>query len=138
MGELREGLGGARLELVEFSSPAAQVLDGIELLLVELLLGELAGQQVVDEAAVAGVGGDAAGAGMGLGDVALFLERGKLVADRGGADAEPIMLHQGAAPDGKDVRDILLDKGGEHALPAIGEHKHPFPLCSAVECNTQF
>ena len=54
----------------------------------------------VDEQPVALVGRDPAGAGVRLGDVALVLERGHVVADRGRRDAEVVPLDQrlGARP----------------------------------------
>ena len=52
----------------------------------------LHGRQLVDEQPVALVGGDASGAGVGVGDVPLLLERRHVVADGGRAHAQAVPL----------------------------------------------
>ena len=79
-------------------------------------------REPVDEDAVALVGGHAAGAGVGLGDEPLVLERGHVVADRGGADPEGVPLDERARADGLVGRDVVLDDGAQHGQPTVLDH----------------
>ena len=76
----------------------------------------------VDEEAVALVGGDAPGAGVRLGDQPLLLERGHVVADRGGRDTQAVPLDEGLAADRLAGGDVVLDDRAEHGEPAVLLH----------------
>ena len=81
--------------------------------------------QPVDEEPVAAVGGHPAGAGVRLPDVALLLQHGHVVADRGRRDAEVVPLDQGLAADRLLGGDVVLDDGAQHLELAVVEgHAH--------------
>jgi hypothetical protein len=100
--------------------PGEEVLD------LGLVLGaERAGlrrAQVVHEEAVALVGGDAPGAGVGVGQEALPLELGHVVAHRGGRHLE--LAHAGDVGRPHRLRgvDVLLDHGPEDGGLAFFQH----------------
>src|SRR6185503_17780351 len=103
--------------------PRQQLHASLEdLLEVEYRLGEIARDrtplrvpeaaargQRVDVVPVADVGGDAAGAGVRVGEVAELLERGHLVADRGAGHADARPLRDRLTPDRLPGADVLLD-----------------------------
>ena len=79
--------------------------------------------QRVDEVAVALVGGDAAGAGVGLDEVALLLEQRHLVADRGRRHLRPrARRRRGPSPPAGRCLDVLLHDGPEDGGLAFVEH----------------
>ena len=104
--EARERGRGLFQQVVELFGAASNLLDG---LFVGALVGKLPFEQLVNESAVPDVGGDAAGRGVRLRDVAFVLEHGELVADGGRGHAQPIPFGQGARPDGQRVRHVLFD-----------------------------
>ena len=75
--------------------------------------------QPVDEQPVALVGRDPAGAGVRLGDVALFLQRGHVVADGGRGDAQIVLLDQSLGPDGFLAGDVVGDDRAQHLELAV-------------------
>jgi hypothetical protein len=89
--------------------------------------------QAVDEQPVALVGGDPAGAGVGLGDEPLLLQRRHVVADGRGRDTEGVTLDQGLGADGLLRGDVVLDDGSQdgelavvlHALASFGTSSRP-------------
>ena len=79
----------------------------------------LAGE-VVDEEAVAAVGGHPAGRGVRLDDEALALEHGHVVADGGAAHAEAARARHGLRSDGLRGLDVLLhDRPEDRGLPFV-------------------
>ena len=78
----------------------------------------------IDEEAVAGVGGDASGAGVRLGDVALVLQQRHVVADRGRRDTEGVPLGERLRPDRLAGGDVVLDDGAQDRELALVEHGH--------------
>ena len=101
-------------------APAQERLD-------RLALGRrqrLDGGEPVDEQPVALVGGDPPGAGVRLGDVALVLERGHVVADRGRRDAQVVPLDQRLGAHRLVRRHVVLDDRAEHVELAVLQHAH--------------
>src|SRR5262249_39669404 len=96
--------------VVEVDSTVEERLDG------PALGGgqRLDGGQPIDEDAVAGVGGDAPGAGVRLGDQPLLLERGHVVADGRRLDAEMVPISEGLAADRLAGGNEILDDGPQH------------------------
>ena len=80
-------------------------------------LGEL-----VDEEAVALVGGDAPGAGVGLDQVPVVLEHGHLVADRRGRDRHHARTRHVGGAHRLGGLDVLLDHHPQDGGLAIVEH----------------
>jgi hypothetical protein len=80
------------------------------------------GAELVDEEAVALVGGDAACAGVGLGEVALALEHGHLVADGRRRNGQAALAHDVLRPHGLGRLDVLRHHGAENGRLAIVEH----------------
>ena len=77
----------------------------------------------VDEQPVAGVGRDAAGAGVRLRDQALLLEHGHVVADGRRRDAEVVPIGERLAADRLVGRDEVLDDRAQHLeLAVLGGH----------------
>ena len=74
--------------------------------------------QVVDEEAIALVGRDAAGAGVGLDQVALALERHHFRADRGGGHLDPGRTGDVGGADGLGGPDVLGDHRLQNGGPA--------------------
>ena len=81
--------------------------------------------QPVDEQPVAGVGGHPTGAGVRLGDQALVLEGGHVVADRGARDAELVTLDQRLGTHRLPRLDVVLDDGAQHGEPSLVAHRAP-------------
>ena len=75
--------------------------------------------EVVDEVAVALVGRDPAGGGVGLDDVALALELGHVVADRGARDPEGPGLRDRLGRDRLGGLYVLLDDRSQHCGSAV-------------------
>ncbi len=76
--------------------------------------GELAfAREVVDEVAVAAVGGDAPGRRVRLHEVPVTFEDGHLVADRGARHTEPAGARDRLRPDRLRRLDVLLDDGSQ-------------------------
>ena len=86
--------------------------------------------QLVDEEAVALVGRDATGAGVGLDQVPLALEGGHVVADRRRRGADAALPHDVARPDRLGRLDVLLDDGPEDGGFAFVQH-----LRLALDCT---
>ena len=80
--------------------------------------------ELVDEEPVALVGGDAPGAGVGLGDVALLLEHGHVVAHSCRGDPELVSLHEGLGTDGFPAGHVIRDDGAQHLHLPLVEHGH--------------
>src|SRR5205807_3008366 len=120
-------------DLLEVAHGLLEVVgDGAALRVAELP----AGRQRVHEVPVAEVGRDAAGARVWVREVSHLLERGEVVADRGGRDAEPVAFGDGLAPDGFPGPDELLDHGAEHRrLP--GPELAPLLLCHGWSFSTR-
>ena len=118
VGEAREGRRRLLEQGIELARAAAQLVHDGAVALV--LAREVGGQQVVHERAVAVVGGDAPGRGVGLRDVAAVLEHRELVAHGGRAHAQLVALRQRARAHRQGARDVFLDERGQHPLPAIG------------------
>ena len=95
-----------------------------------LLLGQARQQQLVHEGAVARIGGNAAGGGMGLLDEAGILQGGKVVAHRSGAHAQMVALGQRARTDGQRVLDVVLDERAQYLLASLRQHR----LLLSVRC----
>ncbi len=93
----------------------AQVARGFAELVADaagVVLGEGLGlQQPVDVGAVAGVGGDAAGRGVRLDQVAERLQLGHLVADRRRGDAQVVLLRERDRADRFRRVDVLVHDG---------------------------
>jgi hypothetical protein len=77
---------------------------------------------VVDEEPVSLVGRDSTCRGVRLGEVPLLLEDRHLVADGGGADANPGQIGDMRRPDGLCRRDVLLHDGSEDGGLAFVQH----------------
>ncbi len=131
-GELREQPHRAADHVVEVHGAVEEVLDGPALGRRQ----RLDPRQLVDEEPVALVGGDPAGAGVGLGDVALLLQHGHVVAHGGGRDAEPVPLRERLGADRLLRPDVVLDDGAQHFESAFAEHRAHLQLWSvAVFCR---
>ena len=112
----RQQLGGRghdRLGVVRVFPQTA--LNGRDLVVLQRL--EL--EQGIDEEAIALVGRDAAGGGMGRGDEAELFEVGHDVADRGGAELEADVAGQSARTDGLAVANVMLHQQLEQLLRAF-------------------
>ena len=77
----------------------------------------------VDEEPVALVGGDAAGAGVRLGDVALVLQGRHVVAHGRRGDPEVVPLGEGLGADRLLGGDVVLDDGAQHLELAFTQHR---------------
>ena len=90
--------------------------------------------EVVDEEAVALLGGDPAGAGVGLAEVALLLEGGHVVAHGGRRHRHRGRLHDVRRPHRLGGVDVLLHDGPEDGGLAFVEHA-AFLALDATECQ---
>ena len=116
-GQLGQRADRAVQHVVEVGRAVEERLDGPPLGVGQRLeLGE-----PVDEEPVAGVGRDPAGAGVRLGDQALFLEHGHVVADRRRRDAQVVPIGQRLAADGLVGGDEVLDDGAQDLELAISD-----------------
>ena len=88
--------------------------------------------EVVDEEAVALLGGDPAGAGVGLAEVALLLEGGHVVAHRGRRHLHAGGPHDVRGPHRLGGVDVLLHDGPEDGGLAFVEHQGPGTRCYRV------
>ena len=115
-GELGKQPHGPQHHVVEVVGPGQEGLDRPP-------LGHrqrLDTRQPVHEQPVPLVGGDAAGAGVRLGDVALLLEDGHVVADRRRRHVEVVPVHQGLRADGFHGGDVVADDGAQdRELPVV-------------------
>ena len=83
-------------------------------------------RQPVDEQPVALVGGDPAGGGVRLRDVALVLEHRHVVADGGRRDAEVVPIDQRLGADRLAGGDVVGDDRAEHLeTPVVRRHRSP-------------
>ena len=82
--------------------------------------GERLGEQAVDEVAVAGLGGDAAGPRVRVGQQPQLLEIGQLVADRRRPPFERGAQRLGAH--GGPGVEVFLDQAAQDELLAFGQH----------------
>jgi hypothetical protein len=82
----------------------------------------------IDEQPVALVGGNASRAGVRLGDVTLFLQRGHVIANRGWGDTEVMLLHQRLGTDGLLAGDVIGHDGPQHIELAV---VHGPPPCGS-------
>ncbi len=118
-GQLRQQPYRTAHDVVQVDGAVQEVLDG-----APLGAGKrLDAGQLVDEEAVALVRRDAPGARVRLGDEALVLQRGHVVADRGGGDTELVPLGQRLGADRLLGPDIVLDDGAQHFESAFTEHR---------------
>ena len=97
--QLGEQPDGSRHHVVEVERAVEELLDRAALGTAQ----RLDGREPVDEQPVALVGRHPAGTGVGLGDVALFLQRRHVVAHGRGRDPEVVPLDQGLEPTGSLV-----------------------------------
>ncbi len=114
VGEPREGRRGAFHERVQLRGRGAQLVN--HGLVRALLLGQSRREQLVDEGAVAGVGGHAPGRGVRLLDEAGVFQSREVVAHRGGAHAQAVPLGQGTRAHGERVLDVVLDQRAQHGV----------------------
>ena len=123
VGELGDEAHGAGEQLVEVARLAEERLDGLPLRCGERPhVGEL-----VDEDAVALVGGDAARRRVRRRDELLFLEERHVVADRRGGDAEGVPLDDRLRADRLARGHVVLHDRAEHRETAFGDHVPRFP-----------
>ena len=122
VGDLREQVGGLVEQLLQ------PTVGGVEEV-ADPLLGagvEATGRgHVVDEEAVALVGGNAAGRRVRLGEVALLLEHGHLVAHGGRADLHAGRVGDVGGPHRLRGGDVLLHHGPQDGGLAFVEHRSP-------------
>lgn len=118
VGELGEAADGLFDDFVEVDGFVDEGADGA-------FFGGAEGFDVfdgVDEGAVAFVGGDAAGAGVGLVDEAFFFELGHVVADGGWGDAEVVAFGEGFGADWFVGVGVVLDDGAQDRESAFLGH----------------
>ena len=127
MGHLSEQPDRTQQHVVQVDRTGQEGLDG------PLLGGRerLDRAQAVDEQPVTLVGGDASRAGVRLGDVTLFLQRGHVVADRGRGDTQVMLLHQRLGADRLLAGDVVGHDGPQHIELAV-VHGAPPPSRSRV------
>ena len=119
-------------ELGEQPDAAAQHVVEVDRAVEEGLHGAPLGRgqrldlrEPVDEGAVALVGGDAAGAGVRLGDEPLVLQHGHVVADRGTGHTEIVPVDDHLRSDGLLGAHVVRDDGAQHREPTLlGVHLH--------------
>ena len=111
-----EDAGGEADPFFEVAGGLAELVEDGNL----LFAGEAAfGHERRDVGAVAEVGGDAAGGGVGVGDVALIFEESHLVADRGRGEAKGMALDKRLRTDGLRREDVVIDDECEDTGPTI-------------------
>src|SRR5699024_2951639 len=109
LGELCEQPHGALQQFVQVDGAAQQFGDGPAFGFGQGFdLGDL-----VHEHPVSLIGGDPAGGGVRLGDVALLLQHRHIVSDGGGRDAEVVPIDQVAGADGLPAAHIVLHDRSE-------------------------
>ena len=117
--DLREQVGGLMKEL--FEATVSGVEEGADPLCRGRV--EPSGRgDVVDEESISLVGRDTTGGGVRLGQVALLLEHGHLVADGGGADPNAGQIGDVRRPDGLRRGDVLLHDCPENGGLAFVQH----------------
>ena len=124
VGKARQGFGGLLDQVIKLRS-AFPELVGRFLATFVLLLAAFLGKQIVDEGAVALIGGDPACRGMRLGDIAPVLENRKLVAHGRRAYAELITFGKRARTYRQSARDVFLNERCKHFLTPIRKHASP-------------
>ena len=123
-GQLGQRADGAVQHVVEVDGAVEERLDRPALGARQRLeLGE-----PVDEQPVAGVGRDAAGAGVRLGDQALLLQHRHVVADRRRRHAQVVPVGQGLAAHGLVGGDEVLDDGAQDLELAVVASPRPVVL----------
>ncbi len=119
-GEVGQQAGGVLEHALQLAvGPGEELLDLGALLLAK---GARLRPDVVDEEAVALVGGDAPGAGMGMGQEALSLEVGHLVADGGWRHLQGPDAGDMGRADRLGGVDVLLHHGAENGGLALVQH----------------
>ena len=78
-------------------------------------------EQPIDEVPVAGLGGHAAGGGVGMGEQSQVLEVGELVADRRRTPLE--LGAQRLATHGRAQLEVFLDEAAQHQFLTIAQHE---------------
>ena len=126
-GELAGQLGqcphGAGHDLLQVDRPGQERGDGGPLGRREGLdAGDL-----VDEEAVALLGGHAPGRGVRLVDVALVLQGRHVVADGRRGHAQPVALHEGLGPHGLARAHVVGDDGGQDLETSVVGHGSSSP-----------
>ena len=122
VGDLRQEVGGLVEEFLQTT------VGGVEEVADPLLGADLETTgfgHVVDEEAVALVGGNAARGCVGLGEIALLLEHGHLVAHRGRADLDPGRVGHMGGTDGLGRGDVLVNHRPQDGGSALVEHRSP-------------
>ena len=123
-GQLREQPHRAPDDVVEVDGAVEEALDR-----PPLSAGErLDRRELVDEQAVALVGGDPARAGVRLSDVALVLERRHVIADRRRRDTQVVAVDERLGPHGLLGGDVVLDDGAQHFELAVLEQRCTPPV----------
>ena len=119
LGEVGEQAAGVVQHLLELAVGAGEELAH----LLRLARAEVARLgELVDEEAVALVGGNAPGARVGLGEIALPLEQRHLVADGGRRDAQARRPGHVGRSDRLGRLDVLLDNGPQDGGLAFVQH----------------
>jgi cytidyltransferase-like protein len=91
----------------------------------------------IHEEAVALVGGHTAGRGVRLGEIALLLEDGHLVADRGGRDIDRGHPGHVGGPDGLAGGHVLLHDGAQDGCLAFVQHCRTNPTDRSPSCTAR-
>jgi hypothetical protein len=92
------------------------------------------GQQLVDIGAVAGLAGDAAGRGVGLGEQSPLLEGSHGRTHRGGAGPQAKAAHQGFAAHGFGGVDVMLHRCLQNLLLAGGKALQGWAVLQPANC----
>jgi hypothetical protein len=130
-GELREGAHGAHQELVEVARVGEERRDRRALRRGQRpQLGEM-----VDEDAIALVGGHASGGGVRRGDELLVLEERHVVADGRRGHAELVPFDDRLAADGLVGVDVVLHDRAEDLQAAFRDHRSSLLALRVVECQ---
>ena len=132
LGQLGEQPDGAAQHVVEVDGLGQEALDGPALAGGQRL--DL--RQPVDEQPVALVGRDPAGRGVRLGDVALVLQHGHVVADGRRRDPEVVPLDQRLRPDRLAGGDVVGDDRAQHLeTPVVRRHDRRSTLRPRDACT---
>jgi hypothetical protein len=83
----------------------------------------LPGEQLLHVEAIASVGGNAAGGGVGVREEALLLEAGELRAHGGGAPVDVRPIGERARADWAPVIDVALDNPSQDLALAFAQHR---------------
>ncbi len=130
MGQLGEETNGAGDEIIDAEAALEEGTDG-----ATLRRGQrLDRRKLVHEQAITLVRRDAPRARVWLGDVALILEHGHVVADRRRGDAQVVAFDERLAPDGLTGIDIVGHDGLQDFELSFVEHVTSLAL-ESIECQ---